>query len=325
MLLAPTEDQRQIADAVNSMLAAEAPFDRWYLPQTDPLADEVRLLAFGAQMGWTGFAAPEAIGGSEATLIDEMLVFRELGARLVPVGLVAAAIGAHVALDAGEEALAARIVSGDAGVALMAGGMAVGAAGAELALKLDEGSITLIRLLVDSAPLVGIDGMTSCAAMPADRYGDEVARSSATLALRLRLLVAAQQQGVAETALAQSNAYAAMREQFGRAIGSFQAVRHRIADMEIRARCAQAQVYFAAVALHEGREDAPMQVISAAVLAGDAARNNAEANIAVHGAIGVTTENIGHLLLKRSLLWTFVAGSDSDLLDLLAEMDGPLL
>jgi alkylation response protein AidB-like acyl-CoA dehydrogenase len=145
--------------------------------------------------------------------------------------------------------------------------------------------------------------------------------SNGALALRFQLLVAAQQLGISRIALDQSNEYAKMREQFGRAIGSFQAVRHRIADMALRTQRSEAQLYFATVALRDERSDAELQVLSALILAGQAARENAQVNIANHGAIGVTTENIGHLLLKRAMLWEFLAESEDKLLDRLAELD----
>lgn len=327
MFLALTDDERQIAEATADAIAAEAPLDRWFLPQTDPLADGRRLHAFGVALGWTGFAAPAAVGGAEASLVDEMLVFREIGAKLAPVAFAAAAIGVQVALAAGNEALARRIVAGDAKVGLVAGrdGMVLlGADGAELALAWCRDCASLKAVAAQPDRRVGLDGMTIVGAMPPQ--AETIASASdGDLVLRFRLIVAAQLQGIAETALAESNAYAKLREQFGRPIGSFQAVRHRIADMEIRARRALALVHFAAVRLRDGGADADFQVNAALVLAIAAARVNAEDNIANHGAIGVTTENIGHLLLKRAMLWAFAAGPEAALLDAVGGADAPTL
>jgi alkylation response protein AidB-like acyl-CoA dehydrogenase len=319
MFLSLTDDERQIVDATADALAAEAPLDRWFLPQTDPAAEERRLIAFGAEMGWTGLAAPAAIGGAGATMVDEMLIFRQIGARLGPVGLVAAALGAQVALGAGEVDLAAAIISGTTRMALASGGLLLGGGVADAALVVEGAWLRIVAIPDGMEPVSSFDWISTAVRFPVDTGPVLAQVRDAALAQRLRLLLAAQQQGVAVTAVAESCGYAKLREQFGRLIGSFQAVRHRIVDMELRARRAEAQLYFAAVALRDGREDAAFQIDAAVLLANDAARTNAEENVAVHGAIGVTVENSAHLLLKRAMLWAILNGSDEATLDSIAE------
>jgi alkylation response protein AidB-like acyl-CoA dehydrogenase len=326
MLLAPDDGQRQIVDAVADALLQEAPFDRWYLPQTDALAEEARLSKFGAEMGWIGIAAPEDVGGSAADLTDEMLVFREIGARLGPVGLMASALATQVAIISGDTVLASEFVSGGAIAALASPDDAtvlIGSARATHSLHIVGDQISISLAPSDAMHALAIDETSSSTISPLTLQIASI--TSPELVLRFRLLVAAQQQGLSETALNESNAYAKMREQFGRAIGSFQAVRHRIADMALRTKRSEAQLYFAAVAVRDGRPDAQFQVLAALILANQAARENAQVNIANHGAIGVTTENIGHLLLKRAMLWAFLAGREDMLLDELAELEPALL
>jgi alkylation response protein AidB-like acyl-CoA dehydrogenase len=327
MFLALNEYETAIADATADTIEAEAPLSRWWVPQTDAKADEDRLLTFGAGMGWNGFSAPASAGGAEASVIEEMLVFRALGRNLAPVGFTAATIGAQVALQAGKADLAADIVAGKVRVALAGSSNSLrllGAGGANLALCLEGDRFSLKQMAADHPTVIGLDAMTTVGDLPAD--APEVASAEdATLVLRFRLLVAAQLQAIAETALTESNAYAKTREQFGKPIGSFQAVRHKIADMEVRARLAEAQIYFAAVRLCEGGADMALQVNSALALSVAAARENSETNIANHGAIGVTTENSGHLLLKRAVLWNQAIPSYNALLDLVAEADAPAL
>jgi hypothetical protein len=204
------------------------------------------------------------------------------------------------------------LAAGVDGALLLGGGVA------GLALACDGPELRLLSIPEGASLLPSLDWIGTVTRLPSGASVVAEVRDAA-LARRLRLLIAAQQQGVAETAVAESNGYARLREQFGRPIGSFQAVRHRIVDMEVRARRAEAQLYFAAVALRDEREDAAFQVEAALLLANDAARANAEENIAVHGAIGVTTENSAHLLLKRAMLWAFVSGSDEATLDAIAE------
>lgn len=326
MFLALNEYETAIADATADTIEAEAPLSRWWVPQTDAKADEDRLLAFGAGMGWNGFSAPASAGGAEASVIEEMLVFRALGRNLAPVGFTAATIAVQVALKAGLDDLAGDIVAGKVRVALVGstGRRLLGAGGASLALCLSGETLSLKQTDADAVTAIGLDAMTTVADLPAD--APEVASvEDSALVLRFRLLVAAQLQSIAETALAESNAYAKTREQFGKPIGSFQAVRHKIADMEVRARMAEAQIFFAAVRLGEGAADMAFQVNSALALSVAAARENSEANIGNHGAIGVTTENSGHLLLKRAVLWNQAIPSTNALLDLVADADAPAL
>jgi alkylation response protein AidB-like acyl-CoA dehydrogenase len=103
-------------------------------------------------------------------------------------------------------------------------------------------------------------------------------------------------------------AYASTREQFGRPIGSFQAVKHHCANMALAARCAKDQTTFAAVAIDQGRDDAAFQVESAVFVAGSAALKNAGNNIQIHGGLGFSDEADPHLLIKRAQLLLAVAG-----------------
>jgi alkylation response protein AidB-like acyl-CoA dehydrogenase len=103
-------------------------------------------------------------------------------------------------------------------------------------------------------------------------------------------------------------AYAKVREQFGRPIGSFQAVKHHCANMAIAARSARDQVTFAAIAIDDGREDAALQVECALLTAGEAALENAGKNIQIHGGIGFSDEADPHLILKRTRVLLALAG-----------------
>jgi hypothetical protein len=137
---------------------------------------------------------------------------------------------------------------------------------------------------------------------------EPVARFDASGLMRLRLIDAAALAGIAEAALGMGVAYAGLRKQFGRPIGSFQAVKHHCANMAIAARCARDQAGFAAVAVDDRREDAALQVDCALLTAGTAALENAGKNIQVHGGIGFSDEAEPHLLLKRAQLLIALAG-----------------
>jgi hypothetical protein len=138
--------------------------------------------------------------------------------------------------------------------------------------------------------------------------GEPIARFAAPQLLRLRLIDAAALAGISHAAVDMSVAYAGMRAQFGRPIGSFQAVKHHCANMVSAARRARDQTCFAAVAIDEGRDDAALQVECALFVAGSAALENAGKNIQIHGGMGFSDEADPHLLLKRTQLLTAIAG-----------------
>jgi alkylation response protein AidB-like acyl-CoA dehydrogenase len=115
------------------------------------------------------------------------------------------------------------------------------------------------------------------------------------------LLVAALQLGVGDAATAVATAYALERQQFGRPIGSFQAVKHLLADSFARTEVARAAVYAAAVhAANDTIGLATRAVASARVLAERTAVANAKTAIQVHGGMGFTWEMNAHLYLKRA-------------------------
>jgi acyl-CoA dehydrogenase len=125
--------------------------------------------------------------------------------------------------------------------------------------------------------------------------GGTVRRALDDCRRRALLTVAADSVGVAARAVAMAVDWAGEREQFGRAIGSFQAVSHRCADMLVALEAARSQVFAAADA------DVPVFAVElAASSALDAAVNAAEANIQIHGGLGFTWEFPAHLLLRRA-------------------------
>ncbi|MGA8547708.1 MAG: acyl-CoA dehydrogenase family protein [Mycobacterium sp.] len=133
--------------------------------------------------------------------------------------------------------------------------------------------------------------------------GDVVGDAEAAHTLRRdgAVLVAAQLAGIAAAVTDLAAAYARQREQFGRPIGSFQAVKHLLADMLVRAEIAQVAVEAAGVAI-DGRStlDVERAVASAKVVAGESAIRNSETCIQIHGGIGFSWELSAHLFLKRA-------------------------
>jgi alkylation response protein AidB-like acyl-CoA dehydrogenase len=299
------EDVLQVAAMASDVMLGEASLDRWLRPDVSVVVEEDRLRVLAGELGWIGFGAPEAIGGGGATTVEEVVLFREVGRHLGPISLAVGATAARMAAASGLE-LAADVAVGAApvGLVLPRGPSRVwrlGAGSGEIGLAVEGEHLRLVAIegLSDETCL---DPTVS--AQTADRQDVRVlAEADAVEARRFHLLVAAQQLGLAEAALAASVAYGKLREQFGRPIGAFQAVRHRCVDMLVRCEKAKAQLWFAAVSLRDGAADSGFQASAALRLCDEAAGANARDNILLHGAIGATAENEGHLFLKRSMLW----------------------
>jgi len=116
-----------------------------------------------------------------------------------------------------------------------------------------------------------------------------------------RVVLAAEMCGGAERVLELTVEYAKVREQFGRPIGSFQALQHKCADMLVEVECAKAATYYAAWAAAAGADDAAIAAASAKALASDAYRNVTAHSVQVHGGIGFTWEHDLHIYFKRAM------------------------
>ncbi|MCW2548869.1 MAG: putative acyl-CoA dehydrogenase [Mycobacterium sp.] len=114
------------------------------------------------------------------------------------------------------------------------------------------------------------------------------------------LLLAAEQTGVAELCLEMATAYALQRRQFGRQIGSFQAIKHKLASVLMEVEAASAAIMYGLWAADGDAEDLPLVTHIAAATCSEAALLAAGENIQVHGGMGATWEHPAHLYLKRA-------------------------
>ena len=112
--------------------------------------------------------------------------------------------------------------------------------------------------------------------------------------------LAAEQVGGAQRCLDMSVAYAKEREQFGRPIGSFQAIKHKCADMMVKVESARSAAYYAGCVAAEGREDLDIAASLAKSWCSEAFFHCAGASIQIHGGVGFTWEYDPHLYFKRA-------------------------
>lgn len=302
--LVPTDEQLEIA--ATAAKAAQSLTSR----STDDLSDD-ELEALGRLTLFT-LGLPAEAGGAGLGLAEEALVAVELGAALAPVGLLAALVGAHAAATSGDADLLDGIAAGRTRVGWV-----------EPWTWVHDGEVTRWRAIdtgrADVVVVATPDGiaLTERAAFeytPVDVRFDraatlaEATRTGATLTAadpgllaHARLLVAAALLGNARRSMEMAVEYAKVREQFGVAIGTFQAVKHMCADMAVRIDAANAAIFSAAVTRDAGIT-ADTDGISAKAVASDAALRNAETAIQVFGGIGVTAECDAHLYVRRANL-----------------------
>jgi alkylation response protein AidB-like acyl-CoA dehydrogenase len=275
-----------------------------------------------AEMGVFSLRLPEADGGVGLGWADAALAFEELGRALVPGPLV----WTHLAAD---------LIDGAADGSVVVGGIErVDPSG--LVEHLESLDVLVIvddegLWQVDAAELSGdaveipydpLIPVTPVASLPQGRRiaGPEVAAAwrhgGATLVGAFLL-------GVAEGCTDLAVAYAKDREQFDRPIGSFQAVKHQLADNVVRIEVARAAVLAAAVTLDDPEVGSIDRAVTAAkLMANEAAITNAKTCVQVHGGMGYTWEVDAHLFFKRAYALETCFGSRDACADHMAELVG---
>jgi alkylation response protein AidB-like acyl-CoA dehydrogenase len=337
--LLPGAEQLEIITAAGEFLAERMPVERIRANRHAEAPIPGSVWRECAELGLLTLGLDEEFGGSGRPLDDEALLFVELGKRLAPGPFLAGTLGARVAARSGDDALAQRIGSGMAVVALAVlrgDGDVRPARPIKGTFDLFEPAGASHALLVarSGAALLDIDSfgpLTSVApADPGTRISSATVESAEPVYWlpvedewiwgRAMVLAAGYLAGLAAGAAGLATEHAKTREQFGKPIGVHQAIKHACVDMEIAAEAAQAQTFFAAIAVASGRADALLQVLSAATVAGSAAVDNAAAGIHVFGGMGYTFENDMHLYLKRAHVFRHLFGEPTDVLaELLAQ------
>jgi len=331
-------EQEAVRDAIRGVLAdRQSPARVRQVMTQEPAVDEA-LWREAASLGWFGLALPEDADGAGYGVVEAALLFQEIGRGVIPgpwLGTVlaaralAASPGARDRLrDVLDGTLRLAVVD-DPDDRLVRGAGLEGEAHTVLDAGAAHAFLVLgheaARLIAADAPGVRVHSTPSMD--PTRRIGTVTFAGDGGMALagnaqRWRLegatLTAAEALGVAERTLEQSVEYAKVRRQFGKPIGTFQAIKHRCADMAVRAEVARAMVTYAAVALDEGEEGVARHVAMAKALAGSAALANATDNIQNHGGMGYTWDSDAHLYLKRARLLEHCFGTRTAHLDALA-------
>ena len=317
MNLTLSPDQEQLLGSIVTCLDGELPVSRLHEAETSREQAELRRMRVLGDLGWYRISLPEHLGGAGLGLAEEVLLFREFGRRLAPASVTAAVLGGRIAANGGASVLAESILCGAHPVAIAIPEAPVDLTEGRLrgAVRTFSTGVSDLAVLVTPKETVLLDlSVTTSGNRPClDRTmtmrradlgaAEVVARiDGETASTQAQLLLAATFTGQAEAARDMINEYAKVRETFGRAIGAYQAVRHPIAEMAMRCEQAKALLFYAALAADEGRLDAAVQAGAARAVAQTAAVKNDDANIQLHGGIGVTDDLDAHLYLKRTMV-----------------------
>ena len=315
--LAITDEHRALAESATGQLtrlkalgAARATLDGG---STHPR----ELWSAAAQLGWQGLALPEEYGGSGAGLAELAVVLEAQGCELCPGPFLPTVVASVVIDRCAPDSVRAQLLPG------LAGGSTVGAFGSSDAAVLGAPDADVLVFLdgddvviatsdgVAVTPLTSTDptrsiGSVALRGEPAAVLPDAAVRARTVF----RILASAEAVGVSWATLRMSVSYAKVREQFGRTIGTFQAVKHHAANMLVNAEQTTAATWDAARA-----DDLDSAWFPAAVAASHAIRTqifNAECNIQLHGGIGFTWEHDAHLYLRRARTLAALTGDGAD-------------
>ena len=325
MQFAFSEEQKMIADTARAFFSENATSERTRTAMDNEGIDRSLWQAFCGELGLAGVALSESHGGSGLGLLEFATVAEAAGANVAAIPLLGLAMSARAIAAGGSDS------QKDQWLPKLASGEVIAASAGNRELVFDAGRISGS---VDFVPHGGVAGLfvfdngAGAWIVPADAPGVEIDRpttmdqtrplarvtladapadplpdwQSAIAAANAGgwVCVAAEALGGAQAALDRTVGYARERVQFGRAIGSFQAYKHRLADMMVEIEQARSAVYWAACAVDEGSPEMELALHGAKSFAADTFLRCSGDMIQLHGGIGFTWEHDAHLFFKRA-------------------------
>ena len=329
-----TEEQAALREVSRGMLAVSCPPQLVRTLAAAGTDVDDKLWQRGTELGWTGLAVPEEHDGAGQGLVELCLVAEELGRAAAPGPFADSALAGVVLARLGRPELLAALAAGDLKASLACHGPVAGRYdGDELALSGRASAVQSAAaadwLLVMAAVPAASGGAArrlalvsrSATAVEPRRTLDETRRWYDVVfdGVRVRaadvvaagdaeiqwltdaaaVLSAADSLGAGERLLEMTVSYVKVREQFGRPLGSFQSVKHKVADMLTTLKGARAATYYAAMALDAGVADATVAASVAKAFTAEGVAALAGEALQTHGGIGFTWEHDLHLYLRR--------------------------
>src|SRR4051812_24857313 len=310
-----SDDQRALQDAAADLLGSLATSEQVRASAAKEEPFDTVLWKAMVEQGWTGVLLPEASGGLGLGMVEAAVLAEQIGAHIAPAPFLESVLAAGALAGTTEERWVERLVNGDA-IAAVAWRPDIPvsyAPVADVAVVIGEEEVLAVDLgdgpSIERQPAMDLTRPLGWLRLEGHKSttigGAEEARD---LLDRGATLYAAALLGGAARVLDMAADYAKERVQFGKPIGSFQAVKHRCADMLVDVEGMRSTAYWAAWCLsanddaHIQNDEASIAASTAKTWCSDAARRVMASGLQVHGGIGFTWEHDLHLFLKRSQL-----------------------
>jgi alkylation response protein AidB-like acyl-CoA dehydrogenase len=341
------EVEDDLRASVRSLVTARSPWTAVLArTEADERVDVDLWRRLTAEIGVAGLAVPEERGGAGATWREVAVVAEELGRAVAAVPFLGTAVtsaallgridddGLLAALAEGRETVVLAVPFGTApgaplrpicrrsGARVSGTVRSVADARSASVLLVPTEDGALVRVAADSPavtsrPVVSLDETRPLVDLVLDSAEGKVLATDTAGAVAHGLTVtaavlASEQLGVAEWCLQAAVAYLQERRQFGRTLASYQALRHRCADLWVQVAQARAVARYAAACAAEESPDLPVAASLAQVVCSEVAVHAAEECLQLHGGIGFTWEHPTHLYLKRAASTALALGSPHD-------------
>jgi alkylation response protein AidB-like acyl-CoA dehydrogenase len=350
MYFALTDDQRDFSRAVRDYLRERFDLDAVRGVVEDPEGDghPAALWSAMGEQGWLAVLVPEEHDGLGLGMVDAQAIARELGAGTAPGPWRGTVLAAEAIRLAGsrsqQEQWLPKLASGEAvGALALRGSSENGWHGVEYAqvadviVAADESGLRILRPAeITTRAQDSFDATTRIYSVAlADGAGEPLPGGSLEvldeLSARAAVLIAADLVGIAREGLTRTVDYDRERKQFGVPVGSFQALKHSMADLHVGVTMAEHAVLYAAHALDIGGSDGPesdgpggsgpaLAVAVAKAKASDVALQVTGAMIQYHGGIGYTWEHEAHFFFKRAKRLAGTAGNADEQRKRIAEL-----
>jgi alkylation response protein AidB-like acyl-CoA dehydrogenase len=333
--LVPTREHAELAKSVRNLLDRRSDSQAVRSAIEQPAGFDTELWStLCDQIGVAALAIPEALGGAGFSLAETHVVLEELGRTLTPSPLLASDIASSALVGAGDYESLGRIAAGT--VATLAWSGVTGDAAAPVGVTWRDGAlqgtvspvlhgdIAEILLVVaehdggvglfsvdptasglSRTRVAGLDPTLGFAHLELDNVAaDPIALDAAKMLKTTHrvgtLAATALQVGCAQRGLEMTVEYTKQREQFGRPIGSFQALKHRMADMLVQVQMSRSGAWAAVQAHVHGSPEADRLAAAAGSYCAESAMAVAAETVQLHGGIAITWEHDAHLVLKRA-------------------------
>jgi len=331
MTLLYTDVEDDLRAAVRQVLADRSPWTAVLARAgSDEPYDRPLWTTLTAEVGVAGLAVPEKLGGAGASWRETAVVAEELGRAVAPVPFLGGVLATAALVHAEDQTLLPAVAAGDVSAVALLPLATPPAAPVPAAVRVDGGRATgtvtgvadalAADVLVVPTPdgLYAVDAadatrtpVTSLdltrplcdvglAGAPARKLAEDATGAWGAALTAGAAILASEQLGVAEWCLESTVDYLKTRYQFGRPVGSFQALKHRLAELWVGVTQARAVARYAAQCLADGDADTAVAASLAQAHCAPVAVRAAEECVQLHGGIGFTWEHPAHLYLKRA-------------------------